>query len=300
MSLWRLTLVFVCGKKVDLMSQPGFAFKPLPLPPTRPRGFDMLTTCPHCSASVNPTKLERHIRKVHTSRRSGTALVIGSHVASRSPSYGEFRLCTCDGSNDNCRYCYGTGRVQLGNSNSRSYPRHYEPRKDLKPLVKEPLVYLPPLEPSRRPYLISNVVKRPKVAVRPRVQITAKPAPAAKPKRKRDKRVACPKCGQSVKEIRLESHLQKPHSGSQKKVQTKKVPPPSSRNQTQVKTFVVRPLKPVLAGASGGNKEDDLRYESPQSVRAMDYTREYAHAFREQGRYGSHPSHDGFDDESNP
>lgn len=32
----------------------------------------------------------------------------------------------------------------------------------------------------------------------------------------------------------------------------------------------------------------------------LDITKPYAHAYRETGRYGSHPSHDGFDDESGP
>jgi hypothetical protein len=32
----------------------------------------------------------------------------------------------------------------------------------------------------------------------------------------------------------------------------------------------------------------------------LDATKLYAHPYREQGRYGSHPSHDGFDDESTP
>ena len=34
--------------------------------------------------------------------------------------------------------------------------------------------------------------------------------------------------------------------------------------------------------------------------RQMDATRDYTHAYREQGRFGSHPSHDSFDDESEP
>jgi hypothetical protein len=44
----------------------------------------------------------------------------------------------------------------------------------------------------------------------------------------------------------------------------------------------------------------DFRYEDPRSIRLMDHTRPYAHAYREGGRFGSHPSHDGFDDESKP
>jgi len=46
--------------------------------------------------------------------------------------------------------------------------------------------------------------------------------------------------------------------------------------------------------------ETETRYESPADVRSMDYTRDYAHAYREEGKYGSHASHDSFDDESNP
>jgi hypothetical protein len=34
--------------------------------------------------------------------------------------------------------------------------------------------------------------------------------------------------------------------------------------------------------------------------RALDATKEFAHNFREKGRYGSHPSHDNYDDEGNP
>jgi hypothetical protein len=36
------------------------------------------------------------------------------------------------------------------------------------------------------------------------------------------------------------------------------------------------------------------------SERKLDRTRGYGHLSRENGRFGSHPSHDGFDDESKP
>ena len=32
----------------------------------------------------------------------------------------------------------------------------------------------------------------------------------------------------------------------------------------------------------------------------LDATKLYAHSYRKRGRFGSHPSHDGFDDESGP
>ncbi len=39
---------------------------------------------------------------------------------------------------------------------------------------------------------------------------------------------------------------------------------------------------------------------STPSKNNMDHTRSYAHTFRERGRFGSHPSHDNFGDESEP
>jgi hypothetical protein len=47
------------------------------------------------------------------------------------------------------------------------------------------------------------------------------------------------------------------------------------------------------------NWKDELqKKEDPNSPINLDYTRPYAHGARENGRFGSHPSHDGFDDES--
>lgn len=43
-----------------------------------------------------------------------------------------------------------------------------------------------------------------------------------------------------------------------------------------------------------------LGYEHPKDATRMDKMRNYGYPCRETGRYGSHPSHDGFDDESQP
>jgi hypothetical protein len=271
----------------------------------------MLIPCPHCSIPVKQSNLDKHLRKVHAgpkpmSRggsagflpeyRGGVSLKAESHVASRSPRYGGFRLCTCDGSNDNCRFCFGTGQVKLNRANLHAMPAHYEPRKDRKPRVKEPLVHLPPLEPSGGSWVTSNVAQRPK-------GYAPAPSPRApRPGRRRDKRVVCPKCGQSVKAARLAGHLRKPHPAGKKneQVKLKRTPASGTQRQAQDRRFRTTPLQPVGAGGRAARGADDLRYESPQAVRAMDHTRGYAHAFRESGRFGSHPSHDGFDDDSNP
>jgi hypothetical protein len=46
----------------------------------------------------------------------------------------------------------------------------------------------------------------------------------------------------------------------------------------------------------------ELRNEVSQErlSRALDATKEYAHNFQDGGRFGSHPSHDRFDDEGMP
>ncbi|HZS09826.1 MAG TPA: hypothetical protein VFD58_33680 [Blastocatellia bacterium] len=60
----------------------------------------------------------------------------------------------------------------------------------------------------------------------------------------------------------------------------------------------------VIAHEKVAFDDKNLEYERDpypdRAERKLDYTRPYAHAYREQGRYGSHPSHDGFDDDSNP
>jgi hypothetical protein len=65
------------------------------------------------------------------------------------------------------------------------------------------------------------------------------------------------------------------------------------------------------AGANAIDREDDIEAESMRSKgteeieapawwRNLDATRGIGYPAREEGRYGSHPSHDGFDDESDP
>lgn len=257
----------------------------------------MLTTCPHCSVSVNPSRLERHIKKIHTSRSGVTAPSVGSRVSARPRGRGGFRLCTCEGSNENCRYCYGTGSAKINAAGRPSRRGYRGPRIEPAPPVKEPLVHLPPLEPDGGSWRTINVVSR-----RPKGYAPAlpKPAPTTPPRPKRDRRGTCPKCGHSIRESRLDGHLRRPHSADWIKTQSSPKQPQVIKPQPQDKRFRTKPLRPVRAGGGVRQDEDDARYESPQAVRAMDHTRGYAHAFRDQGRYGSHPSHDGFDDESNP
>ena len=50
----------------------------------------------------------------------------------------------------------------------------------------------------------------------------------------------------------------------------------------------------------GEESDDKSKEEVASKEKNLDATKGYAHPYREDGKYGSHPSHDGFDDESNP
>lgn len=312
----------------------------------------MFSKCPHCHTEVKTTNLDRHVQRVHgrrtqlprsSSSDSGSNLIT-SHVASRAVHYGEFRLCVCDGSNDNCRYCYGTGRISTQSIASQTVAIGHPKPTPVVRVAKQPLVYLPPVENNNSIAPVS--VRRPKPGRRPKIRMnsraTAETAVGALMK--------CPKCVLHVAKDRLAEHLDtwheknsnrllrrpKPNGGTtippKFAVKTKPQPAVATHvndpaltlcpvcNARVKRTKIERHLKNVhhsdgmkqtkvllgkgacvdAAEVSRGGGVYDSVYESPWEARRMDHTRGYAHSFREQGKYGSHPSHDGFDDDSNP
>jgi hypothetical protein len=56
----------------------------------------------------------------------------------------------------------------------------------------------------------------------------------------------------------------------------------------------------ILAASISWEDEDLEDLEAPDGWMNLDATKNIGYPAREQGRYGSHPSHDGFDDESEP
>ena len=301
-------------------------------------------------SSVSPSRQEQ--KQSRTSYSGGKKLIVSSHVSSLSPSYGNFRLCVCEGSNENCRYCSGTGRITTSFTPSKGPgPLATAGHNGLKKLgsrttqlkrskrsaeVLGSTVILPEKKTSSKVKL--NQLNRASIVyslfgeglrsndewlacntcrifvhrtginrhvdekhrgsranVRARIQPHKRSSNrSSNVERELSRRtivwdsnqefVACGTCGVPVKRKRLEKHYRKAHRGSSTSTlhvsQRHEHKPRRERNNDKLIW--------------------DSEYESPQSVRAMDHTRLYAHAFRELGRYGSHPSHDGFDDESNP
>jgi hypothetical protein len=99
----------------------------------------------------------------------------------------------------------------------------------------------------------------------------------------------CPVCNVDLKRNRLETHVRKAHG-------LDNVPPsPSSPKRLTVGFHSVSKRKKPVARKSELVTREDRRAEQK-----LDHTRPYAHAYREHGKFGSHPVHDGFDDESRP
>ncbi len=94
---------------------------------------------------------------------------------------------------------------------------------------------------------------------------------------------SCPICKARVKLRKLQHHLSKVHKKAE--VGKRTAMHKSGCNPT------VESVKDVL--------RDSTTLTAPRD-KNLDATKLYAHSFREQGRFGSHPSHDGFDDESGP
>jgi hypothetical protein len=94
----------------------------------------------------------------------------------------------------------------------------------------------------------------------------------------------CSHCGARLLEKNLERHLNRVHRVMKTTVRSS---PLYDSDRPESRKTVVPP--------------DQLKNEMLQERlnRAMDATRGYAHSFREHGRFGSHPSHDDYD-EGNP
>jgi len=265
-----------------------------------------------------------------------------------------FKPCVCGGSNENCRYCFGSGqwsfrsiksvfsgRWSKGKSKSRVGRRKKRPSvqlassssEDVRPATSK--ISISPVY-TKCPQCVC-VVRTSKLPGHIKRQHTNRESPQSL--------TTCPVCSWSIMRGRLNQHMKLTHGK----------PPPAQVHtksgvvQTRKKSSGVRRSK--LANAVG-NLSDKLkrrllrttlggkircpecgslirvehfeehvrvahhgflggptdsesrlvsdRHEGAKSQRNLDSTRLYAHAYREHGKFGSHPTHDGFDDDSNP
>jgi hypothetical protein len=114
------------------------------------------------------------------------------------------------------------------------------------------------------------------------------------------KMTKCPHCDWPVKSTNLQKHFGR----CPKYLQGHSTP--SARKSVQhtkaYKKRVVSPFQHKPPDSVEEQKHLDLRtrYQQVNRRDPIDATKLYAHSFRENGKFGSHPLHDGMDDESGP
>jgi hypothetical protein len=216
--------------------------------------------------------------------------------------------CSCGGSNENCARCYGRGFIEarvIGGGYSRREKALSQSYDSLALSSAQNIVKCPACnfkgatdDFTRHFALLHGSKGRrrrriqvPMVCVARRFH-TIGVSKAGRKARTRPAMKSCPLCNSQVREDRLQKHM-------------------SSR-------CAVRPNKPSVQVARASQRikksqhatentsPESLRYkgkvevERPSWWNNLDATKDYGYPAREAGRYGSHPSHDGFDDESKP
>lgn len=203
--------------------------------------------------------------------------------------------CFCGGSNDNCRFCSGTGMRPAKNSGSTGTISSGSRRPAVSLLgsglqrglsnsgsaAASGYVLGGRKRKSRQQRSESNTMAtnftKPQKMPPGRVSVkTSSVVPVSTRNLLR-----CSQCGCAVREDRLERHLRNVHGERTA---------PQAKATRMSHTITDRSVPAVPATTE----------EETQQQRLLDATKDYAHAFREQGRFGSHPSHDRFDDDSNP
>ena len=197
--------------------------------------------------------------------------------------------CTCEGSNENCFRCGGWGYIdRIGEGRSTptatgiggafSHPLPAGPRaaiaKKVRPQKRRVLWAWEEAEPMPR-------------TVAPLPLLTAQ-----------DWLVDCPNCHSRVRRDRLARHTRKVHPQfppplEEKTTTSTNLAPTQARRSSQSTVVNVRDTQPDVLNATRTNQTP-----GGSADRSMDATKDYYAAYRDNGQFGSHPSHDDFDDES--
>lgn len=229
--------------------------------------------------------------------------------------------CSCGGSNETCARCFGLGQIRDNRAQKEEIKYEYVPPK--RKGRPRPILAVTPsgVKRDRTPngpvqcLLCREIVRATVLGLHFSAQ-HSRPHNLLRSKTKVQWAV-CPLCNINVK--RLEKHMR-----SHDQIVVAKAPTANVLSERerlikmghivpQKETTVAAPPIPkkqerksknttaVTTGSAGALErwKDGLeRSENPNAPKNLDYTRPYAHAYREMGKFGSHPSHDGFDDES--
>jgi hypothetical protein len=226
------------------------------------------------------------------------------------------RPCVCGGSNENCRYCSGRGEIadqlagalvnhsknpsKLSGGCKSKTQRAMETEAEIRNIERR-LGRFQRLRSLVSGTLdsgntVSKLIPCPMACgaqidprkVNQHLRTKHKPTPGTRQTMAADavspqEWQSCPICTARVKMRKLQRHLRKVHMKTEVWE--------STSMHRSAGTPTVESVKDVL--------RDSTTLVSPRD-KNFDATKLYAHSYRENGRFGSHPSHDGFDDESGP
>ena len=210
------------------------------------------------------------------------------------------RPCSCGGSNENCMHCFGRGFVGTDRGQSNGRPRMRKAKRRLKvPLVVCPTCgfkgtrdaleqHIPQAHFKSAQFVILGLSKK----------VESKP------------RTKCTICGVTLRSDRVARHNRRVHAPNV--AATFQGPGPTKKSGKTGRRFGDKLVSSAKRSQRGRKERPDRKdlggldkwkasiqaSQSPNQPN-LDFTKPYAHANREHGKFGSHPSHDGFDDESN-
>jgi len=227
------------------------------------------------------------------------------------------RTCTCGGSNENCMFCFGTGVVERCRlmPDTRGTPPSFqrgrgtrEVRVALKPCpicgvpVKKLTRHVKKVHPTTEKPVISLTSQPASVLANVPAAATEPPVSAQPSRKAGPNQVACPG-GKVLANLQTLPTQKQKGKKSTTAVNVRE----TGRQSRAISAAEKKRLRGTSHFPKPGPPEriptavrpENLRNEELQQrmARALDATKEFAHKFREHGRYGSHPSHDDYSDE---
>ena len=232
------------------------------------------------------------------------------------------RPCVCGGSNENCCWCFGAGFIRDGESAPRwvSNPSSLRTRgRGGRPRPRKPCPICNALVTRLQRHINKIHNRSTDQAIQQNTSFQTLPAKdqqiskalpgspqprtsssaSEKPAVKRHSMTNCPFCHAQVREDRLQRHLSS-------RCPSRSVKGRNTRSRSGRISEAAREIREMSHQADSSRPVGSLRYkegaeiESPDWYNNLDATKNIGYPVRESGRYGSHPSHDGFDDESEP
>lgn len=195
--------------------------------------------------------------------------------------------CTCAGSNENCFRCGGWGYIdRIGESRSAQIATGIDG------------AFSQPLSAGPQAAIAKTARPLKKRVVRSWEEAEPMPRPVVPLLTAQDWLVNCPNCQARVRRDRLARHARKIHAQLPPLSKAKTAAPKNLACTQPGKSSPSRPANILDAQPDDLNATGTSGTPGSNIDRSIDATKDYYAAYRDNGQFGSHPSHDDFGDES--